>query len=288
MAHLRRLGIPQPGQWTEEHRCDRINITMTEMERYATELDNVLEKAVATALANVEGARPALMYSAGLDSAVVARFCQDAGHAPLLLSLGTERSKDREFVDRSRSHLDLPIQFVTVDEDDIAWALPAVRNLLLKAGITPDKMHLSLGAGTYLICHVARQAGVKLLLSGQGADALFAGFHKYQRVPPEELPAVLERDARNAMRRDFTRDHTIAAPFSIEFAAPFLTPGVVELALSIPADLKLGPSGNKLVLREVACRRGLPAFIAQRPKKAMQYSTGVEKIVKRLQRGEGQ
>lgn len=252
------------------------------MGHYVALLDAALEEAVVTTLAQAEGASLALMYSAGVDSALLAKLCQDAGHAPLLLAVGTDRSKDREFVDRSRSHLDLPIQFIAVGEDNIAEAFPTVRNLLLEAEIAPDRMHLSLGVGTYLACQVVSRRGIELLLSGQGADALFAGFHKYQRVPLEELPAVLERDVQNALRNDFARDQAIAASFSIEFAAPFLTPSVVELALSIPADLKLGPRGNKLVLREVARQRGLPEFIAGRPKKAMQYSTGIEKVVKRL------
>lgn len=255
---------------------------MSQMERYVQLLDDALQQAVTRVLAPIEGTDTALLYSAGVDSALVAKFCQDMGYAPLLLCVGTDRSKDREFVKRSRSYLDLPLQFVTVDADDIAEALPAVRELLSEAEVTSDKMHLSLGVGTYLACRVAFQRGIGLLLSGQGADALFAGFQKYQRVPLENLPAVLERDARNAMRRDFARDGTIAATFAIEFAAPFLDPRVVELALSIPPELKLGPDENKLILRKLARRRGLPEFIAGRPKKAMQYSTGIERIVKRL------
>ena len=257
---------------------------MTEMRRYATTLGAVLEEAVAATLAQAEGGSPALLYSAGVDSALLAKVCQDAGYTPLLLSLGTARSKDREFVDRSRPYLDLPIQFITVGEDDIAEVLPTVRDLLQGARITPDLMHVSLGVGTYLACQVARQDGIGLLLSAQGADALFAGFHKYRSVPRERLPAVLERDAQKAMHTDFLRDRAVAAAFSIAFAAPFLTPSVVELALTIPVELKLGPEGNKLVLRELARQRGLPEFLAQRPKKAMQYSTGIQRVVRRLEK----
>ncbi|RME46582.1 MAG: asparagine synthase [Chloroflexi bacterium] len=255
---------------------------MDEMERYVTLLDAALEEAVVAALTQAAGARPALMYSAGVDSAVLARVCQDAGYTPLLIAVGTTRSKDREFVERSRPYLALPVRFIEIAEADIAAALPAVRDLLQEAGVTPDKMHLSLGVGTYLACQVASRQGIGLLLSAQGADSLFAGFYKHRSVPPDELPAVLERDVQNALRNDFARDRAIAASFGMRFAAPFLAPAVVGLALSIPVDLKLGPAGNKLILRALARRRGLPEFIAQRPKKAMQYSTGIQKIVERL------
>jgi asparagine synthase (glutamine-hydrolysing) len=253
---------------------------MAEMEHDMARLDTVLQHAVWAALDH--GCHPAVLYSAGLDSALIARICQELGHTPLLLALGTSGSRDREFVERSTPYLGLPTEFITVDEHDIARALPAVDELLRAAGVPVDIMHRSLGVGMYLACEDAGRRGIGLLLSGQGADALFAGFQKYQRVPLDELPAVLERDVENAVRRDFVRDRAIARSFSVEFAAPFLDPGVVEVALSVPPELKLGPAGNKLVLRGLAEKRGLPDFIAQRPKKAMQYSTGIEKAVKSL------
>lgn len=254
---------------------------MDGMEHYVSRLDAVLADAVMALYAQAAGRRSGVLYSAGVDSALVAKLCQDLDHEPLLLAVGTDRSKDRAFVLRSRRYLDLPIWFITAGEDDVAAALPAVRDLLSQAGVPSDVMHLSLGVGAYLACQAAQREGVGLLLSGQGADALFAGFQKYRRVPREELPAVLEQAAQNAARRDFARDQAVARSCEIEFAAPFLTPSVVALALSIPPELKLGPAGNKLVLRELARRRGLPEFIAGRPKKAMQYSTGIERIVKR-------
>lgn len=255
---------------------------MTEMGPYVRELDTVLEEVVRAVLAEAGGIRSGLLYSAGVDSALLAKVCQDLGEAPLLLALGTHRSKDRAFVERSRPHLNLPVRFITVEAEDIARALPAVQSLLLAVEITPDLMHLSLGVGMYLACQVACQEGIGLLMSAQGADALFAGFYKYRNVPLKQLSAVLEQDVQKAMRTDFRRDQAIAASFSLKFAAPFLTPRLVNLALSIPAELKLGPAGNKLILRELARQRGLPEFIAQRPKKAMQYSTGIQRVVERL------
>lgn len=253
------------------------------MEQYLVRLDAALKEAVASAVSEGDRSHLGVLYSAGLDSALIAKFCQDLGYTPLLLAVGTDRSKDRPFIERSRPHFDLPIRFVTVAENQIDDALPAVEDCLLAAGITPDIMHRSLGVGTYLACQAAGETGIGLLLSGQGADALFAGFQKYQRVPLDELPAILARDVQSAAARDFARDQTIAAAFGIEFAAPFLAPDVVDVALAIPPELKLGPDGRKLILRELARRRGLPDFIAQRPKKAMQYSTGIERVVRRLE-----
>jgi asparagine synthase (glutamine-hydrolysing) len=44
---------------------------------------------------------------------------------------------------------------------------------------------------------------------------------------------------------------------------------------------------RKRILRHLAKSLGLPAFIADRPKKAMQYETGVDKALRDLARTKG-
>jgi len=44
---------------------------------------------------------------------------------------------------------------------------------------------------------------------------------------------------------------------------------------------------RKKVLRRAAQNLGMPPFIANRPKRAIQYSTGVNKALRRLAREEG-
>ena len=70
-----------------------------ELEHYANVLGKALHEAVEATVARTQPDRLAILYSAGVDSAVLARVCQLAGHAPLLLCVGTSDSRDREFVD---------------------------------------------------------------------------------------------------------------------------------------------------------------------------------------------
>lgn len=264
-------------------------MTSSNIATYATLVGTALEGATVASLAQVGGGNLALLYSAGLDSALLAKICQDAGYRPLLLSFGTDRSKDRRFVERSRPYLELPIEFVTVDTDDIAKATPITRALLREAGIFSDftklnRIHLAVGVGTYLACQAAHQRGIQHLLSAHGADALFAGFDRYHRVPTEELATTLEQDVQAAIHTGVARDRAVTDAFTIQLVTPFLEPSVVDLGLRIPIEHKLGPEANKLVLRELARQRGLPDFIARRPKKSMQYSTGVWRIMRELRR----
>jgi asparagine synthase (glutamine-hydrolysing) len=263
---------------------------MSELHAKAVQLGAALEAAIDTALTEVALDRLGLFYSAGVDSALLAQLCQDRGIAPRLLCLGTKYSKDRRAVNRSRAHLDLPIEFITITKEEIAQVLPLVESRLASAGVFSDhaklnQIHLTLGVGTYLACRAAHQRGVRWVLTAHGADALFAGFDRYRRMSRKSLPATLEEDVRSAIDTGLSRDQVVADAFDIEILAPFLAPGVVDLGLRIPLALKLGPQGNKLVLRELARQRGLPRFIVRRPKKSMQYSTGISRLVRELQRG---
>ena len=252
----------------------------TDLYRYAKSLGVALEGAVTNALGQPGCSQPALLYSAGVDSALLARICQDVGHTPLLLSIGTQDSQDREFVARPTADMGLPSLLINISPEDVATAMPTAANLLRDLGIKPalEKLwliHLSLAVGTFLACQAAHQEGIQLLLTGEGADSLFAGFDRYQRVDPQDLQATLDHDAQNSVQVGLKRDQATAALFSIHLAAPYLTQDVMELAAEIPIQCKLGPEGNKLVLRELARQRGVPQFIAQRPKKSLQYSTGI-------------
>jgi asparagine synthase (glutamine-hydrolysing) len=71
---------------------------------------------------------------------------------------------------------------------------------------------------------------------------------------------------------------------------PFATYPISKFATELPIELKLERKENglrKLVLRQVAKNLGLPQFIVEKPKKAIQYSTGVNRILKRLAAQQG-
>jgi asparagine synthase (glutamine-hydrolysing) len=56
-------------------------------------------------------------------------------------------------------------------------------------------------------------------------------------------------------------------------------------------DLKIEPKNNttrKLVLRQLAENLGLKKRVVDRPKKALQYTTGVNKALKNLAKNNGQ
>jgi asparagine synthase (glutamine-hydrolysing) len=90
-------------------------------------------------------------------------------------------------------------------------------------------------------------------------------------------------------RLNFERDSKVCDALGVELRLPFATVEIAEFALSLPVELLLEKSNGtarKLILRGVAKNMGLPGFVVEKPKKAMQYTTGVADALKRLAKKE--
>jgi asparagine synthase (glutamine-hydrolysing) len=90
--------------------------------------------------------------------------------------------------------------------------------------------------------------------------------------------------------RNFQRDNQVCSFHKVELRLPFVDRKVVQFGLSLPVSLKIESGEDALrkrVLRRVAQNLGLPQFIVGKPKKAIQYTTGVSKALQRLASNEG-
>jgi asparagine synthase (glutamine-hydrolysing) len=63
---------------------------------------------------------------------------------------------------------------------------------------------------------------------------------------------------------------------------PYLDPDIVGFAASLPISLKIKPPQRKIILREVCRAAGIPEEVATYEKKAAQYGSGIEKLLKKL------
>ena len=81
------------------------------------------------------------------------------------------------------------------------------------------------------------------------------------------------------------RDLKITSFHDVELRVPFGSFDLAEFALGLPVELKIENKTDtlrKLVLRKVALNVGLPNLMTEKPKKAVQYSTGINDAVKRI------
>ncbi len=95
----------------------------------------------------------------------------------------------------------------------------------------------------------------------------------------------LERDFAG-LEQQADRDQAIAALHGTCLSLPYLDVRVVRAARKIPAADKVRGGHRKIPLREVA-ERHIPAEFAWYEKKAMQYGSGIWKLLQRLARKNG-
>ncbi len=227
----------------------------------------------------------AVAFSGGLDSSVVACLASKQGVKVNLLHVSLENQPETEEAIEAAEALDLPMQVHLYKDSDVEAALPKVVALIEEA----DPVKAAIGVPFYWTAEQTAEAKYKAVLAGQGADELFGGYQRYVneciKEGSEKVRRKMFSDVVNIHESNLERDLKITGAFDVELRLPFASYAVAEFALGLPLECKIESKPDtlrKLVLRKVAQNLGMPAVIADKPKKAVQYSTGINDAVKRI------
>ncbi len=234
-----------------------------------------LESAWERALAPwTTGAGPlALLFSGGLDSSFLAWELRER-RGLVLATVGTPQSPD--LLDAEEAARTLRLRWVPaiVSEADVR---------AMAAELADTTSHVPSVVRRVLVAFglAVRHAPATEVLCGQGADELFLGYAHYRSLDDDALRRRSDDDLARLLRDDWPRSQAIARRFGRTVHAPYLDPGFVAAAREIPIALRSPRPTPKAFLRAWAERRGLPARLAERPKRALQYGTGVDRILRR-------
>ncbi|MGI0090047.1 MAG: asparagine synthase C-terminal domain-containing protein, partial [Nitrosopumilaceae archaeon] len=226
-----------------------------------------LEKLVSDAVSNCKS--DCIALSGGLDSSILA-FCLGNKKIRGIVTV----TKDFPSVDLVHSQLvakqtDLQLDVKTASIVDLVHAIEETIKILKV--FNPIEIRNSIVM--YLTMNLAKEKGFTSIITGDGADELFAGYSFFQRKQGEELQKDLER----IWKVMHFPTLQIGKSLGIDVQTPFLNEKVVEYAKSIPADLKVhqerGKKYGKWILRK-AFEKILPESITWREKSAMQDGSG--------------
>jgi len=253
------------------------------MKKAAETLQKLLEKSVCR---RVSGTKEiAVAFSGGLDSSVVAflaKKCQANVH---LVHVSLENQAETEEAKKVADALNLPLHVYLFREADIEKVVSRVVALIEE----PDPVKTSIGVPFYWTAEKTAGAGFKVLLAGQGADELFGGYQRYINAyllhGKEKVRKTMFDDVVRLHVSNIERDVKICNFHNVELRLPFTSYLIAEFAVALPVELKIEKHTDtlrKLVLRKVAENMGLPASVTEKPKKAVQYSTGINNALKKI------
>jgi asparagine synthase (glutamine-hydrolysing) len=210
--------------------------------------------------------------SGGLDSSIIAAVAKQHMEKLHTFSVGIEGSKDIEAARLVSRYLGtihheyvIPLEQVKAQLPKIIYFLESFDQDLVRSAIP-----------CYFTAKLAAEH-VKVILTGEGADELFAGYTYYKDIPDNEtLHRELRRSVATLHNINLQRVDRMVMAHSVEGRVPFLDLRMIELGQRIPAHLKLAgdPLVEKWILRK-AFEDTLPSEIVWRNKEQFDEGSGM-------------
>ncbi|MEM3699251.1 MAG: asparagine synthase-related protein [Candidatus Bathyarchaeia archaeon] len=258
------------------------------MKEALKKLKIILQKTVEERVSGLE--EVAVAFSGGLDSSIIALLAKNLGVNVKLIHVSLKNQPETQHAKEAAEALQLPIHIYLYEEEAVAETIPKVLWLIEE----PNPLKVSIGIPFYWMAENTAKMKLKILLAGQGADELFGGYRRYvndyKRYGSEMAQEKIFNDIAKMYENNLERDFKICNFHNVEMRLPFATYSMAKFAISLPLKLKIklvDEGMRKIVLRHLGEKLGLPKWITQRHKKAIQYATGVTKTLKKLANGKG-
>ncbi|MFC1491973.1 asparagine synthase B [Nitrospinota bacterium] len=238
--------------------------------RLIAELRETLERAVEKWM--VSDVPVGAFLSGGLDSSLIAAIARRHSVELHTFAVGIEGSGDMAAARRVARHIGSVHHERVFSPGDIVEALPSIIYHL-----ESDDIDLVRSA---IPCHFASKLAsehLKVVLTGEGADELFAGYAYYRDYRDEAVLAEeLTRSIAAMHNINLQRVDRLTMAHGLEGRVPFLDSEMIAFAQQIPVSLKLrgavaGPRVEKWILRAAASGL-LPHDIVWREK--LQFDEG--------------
>jgi len=226
-----------------------------------------------------------VLLSGGLDSSIIAAVTQkhasmrveDSERSPAWwprlhsFAIGLAGSPDLAAAEKVAAHIGTVHHGFTFTLQEGLDALDEVVYHLE----TYDVTTIRAATPMYMLARKIRAMGIKMVLSGEGADEVFGGYLYFHKAP--DARAFHEETVRKLSRLhsyDCLRANKAMAAWGVEARVPFLDRTFLDVAMSINPKDKMITAGKmeKQILRE-AFGHMLPEEIAWRQKE--QFSDGV-------------
>jgi len=192
--------------------------------------------------------------SGGLDSSLVAAIAADEIPNLHTFVVGMkddqgDLSDDIKAARIASKHIGSTHHELIFTEKEYYEALPIV----IKKLESYDPSLVRCAIPCYFTCKIAAEY-VTVVLTGEGADELFTGYHYMKHFPFDKLNLEARRCIGNLHNINLQRADRMGMLFSLELRVPFLDEAMVDLSMKIPPELKIrehrGAKIEKWILRK--------------------------------------
>ena len=216
-----------------------------------------------------------IAFSGGLDSSILGYIKKEQGLNAITIIAKDFLGTDLAYSQIVSKHSSIPLELKYVDTNEI---LDAVKNTI-KILKNFNDIEIRNSIVSYLYLHALKEKNVKKVITGDGADEIFAGYNFLIKKDHDELQTELKR-MKKIMH--FTSEK-IAHELGISVQMPYIDENIIKLAETLPMEQlvnqKNGTKFGKWILRK-AFENDLPQNVIWREKTPMQNGSGTNGLTK--------
>ncbi len=233
------------------------------LKKFSQNLYRALEKSCEECKSNL------ISLSGGLDSSIIAYFMKQRKPKTVAVITSDFVSTDLTYCQMISKEMELSLTIYNVKTEIILEAIEETIKILKNF----NDIEIRNNVVMYLATKWAKDKGEKSIITGDGADELFAGYGFLRNKSEEEL----EKEIKRICSIMHFPTQKIGKSLGITIESPFLNEKVMKLAEEIPVNLKIKEENNKKygkwILRKTF-EKNIPQQIAWREKSPMQEGSG--------------
>jgi len=214
-------------------------------------------------------------FSGGLDSSILAQIKKDQDLNAITVIAKDFLGTDLSYSQIVANHIEIPLELKYVSIDEMLNAVKSTIKILKNF----NDIEIRNSIVSYLYLNALKEKNVRKVITGDGADEIFAGYNFLIRKNDDEILDELKR-IKGIMH--FTSEQ-IANELGISVQMPFIDKDIIKIVEALPIDLLVNKKDNtkfgKWILRK-AFESDLPPSVIWREKTPMQDGAGSASLTK--------